>query len=71
MARTGKRPARTFVFPVTEHDGSIVEGCTVEYSRDTGYSAFFQGRIVGTADSKYEAELVARQARSRALEVTQ
>ena len=71
MARHSKKPARTFTFQVEDLDGSPIEGCTVEYSRDTGYSAFFQGRIVGTADSKYEAELVARQARSRALEVTQ
>ena len=71
MARTGKRPARTFVFPVTNNDGSPVDGCTVEYSRDTGYSAFFQGALVGSADSKYAAELIAREARMQALEVAQ
>ena len=70
MARTGKRPARTFVFPVTENDGSPVEGCVVEYNRDTGYSALFQGKLVGTADTKYDAEIIAREARMQALEVT-
>ena len=63
MARTGKRPARTFSFPVLNNDGSPIEGCTVEYNRDTGYSALFQGRLVGSADSKHEAEIIAREAR--------
>jgi len=70
MARTGKRPARTFTFQVENLDGTPVAGCTVEYNRDTGYSALFQGKLVGTADTKYEAELVARDARQQALEVT-
>jgi hypothetical protein len=70
MARTGKRPARTFTFQVENLDGSPVAGCTVEYSRDTGYTALYQGRIVGSADTKYAAELVARDARLQALEVT-
>ena len=68
MARTGK-PARTFIFQVENLDGTPVEGCTVEYSRDTGYTALYQGRIVGSADTKYAAELVARDARLRSLEV--
>jgi hypothetical protein len=69
MART-RKPARTFVFQVENLDGSPVEGCVVEYSRDTGYTALYQGRIVGSADTKYDAELVARDARQQALEVT-
>ncbi|NCC34155.1 MAG: hypothetical protein EOM24_19405 [Chloroflexia bacterium] len=69
MARTGKRPARTFVFQVENLDGSPVADCTVEYSRDTGYTALYQGRLVGTADTKYAAEIIARDARQQALEV--
>jgi hypothetical protein len=70
MARTGKRPARTFTFQVENLDGSPVEGCVVEYNRTTGYSALFQGKLVGTADTKYDAEIIAREARMQALEVT-
>jgi len=69
MARTGKRPARTFVFQVENLDGSPVAGCVVEYSRDTGYTALFEGRIVGSADTKHDAEIIARQSRQQALEV--
>jgi hypothetical protein len=70
LARTGKRPARTFTFQVENLDGTPVEGCDDEYNRDTGYSALYRGKLVGTADAKYDAEIIAREARMQALEVT-
>ena len=63
MARkTTRKAPRTFTFEVTNNDGSLVAGATIEYNRDSGYTAYVDGRYVGSADSKYDAEIIAREA---------
>lgn len=62
MARTARKPLRTFTFPVCDLADNAIPDCEVRYNREDGYSAHYHGSLLGYADSKDEAETMCKEA---------
>ena len=56
------KPLRTFTFPVLDAFDTEIPNCEVRYNRDDGYSAHYDGGLLGYADSKLEAEAMCKEA---------
>lgn len=61
MAIRKPRPLRTFTFPVFDLIDNPIPGCEVRYNREDGYGAYYEGSLIGFAESKLEAEMMSRE----------